>query len=264
MKKILLTVFISAMAFQSHSVTRVTKLDPGSGTAQIKNFVNFTYDYSQFQMSIEFNYATLNSKAHTGNLNMTPFAFVDFSNLILPPAINNNNRAALAGASIAIWYPGSLPNNPTPANLVDFFQYGSAGHAYESVAVAAGLWTAGDFVSVAAPYQFNGGISDYGSSYFSTSTGMNGIKTPVYDLQVMPNPAKANAKLLVPESFNNTGQPVQLTIFNVKGEAVLTHIRNGAKEYFIDCSELADGLYALQLKDNQANLLTTPLVKKSD
>ncbi len=260
MKKILLTVLLTVTLSQSPGVIRVKNFNPIASTLAIQNFVNFVYNYSQFQISIGNNYYTLALLSHNGNLNMLALAYVYFYNLSLPPAMLNGQEL-LTGTSIAIWYPNSLPNNPTPANMVDFLQYGSAGNPYESVAVAAGLWTAGDFISVAPPYQFNGGIFDYGSSFFSTATSVSELNAIKTGLQVLPNPVSNNAKIIVPSDFNKNQLPIELTLFNVSGEAVMTSVKPGAKEYFIECNDYADGYYTVQLKDLDQNTITTRLIK---
>lgn len=260
MKKLLLTLLLSATLIQSPGVIRVKHFDPVLSTLAIMNFVNFAYDYSQFQLSIGNNYYTMAALNHNGNLYMLALAYVYFYNLSLPPSMLAGQEM-LAGTSIAIWYPNSLPNNATPANLVDFLEYGSAGHPYESVAVAAGKWTAGDFISVASPYQFNGGINDYGSAFYSTTTSVDEITNFNNALHIFPNPAKNQATLVAANGFNKNHRPVEITIFSSKGEIIETTVKNGAEEYFIDCDKLSNGVYTVRLKDIYSNSVYSRIVK---
>ncbi len=260
MKKILLTILLAVSLTQSQGVVRVKNLNPAANTLTIQNFANFVYNYSQFQLSIGNSYYTLSNLSYTGGLNMLAQAYVYFYALTLPPEMLAGQEM-LSGTSIAIWYPNSLPNNATPANLVDFLQYGSAGNPYESVAVAAGKWTAGDFISVAPPYQFNGTINDYGSSFFSTATSVSEINAVETGLQILPNPVNNLARIIVPNDFNKNQLPIELTLFNINGEAVMSSMKDGAKEYLIDCNDFADGVYTVQLKDLDQNTITTRLIK---
>ncbi len=47
-------------------------------------------------------------------------------------------------------------------------QWGNAGYVKETVAVAAGLWVVGTFVSVAPPYEYNGDGTQNGVAIWST------------------------------------------------------------------------------------------------
>lgn len=263
MKKTLLIVLLSVIAIPSSAVIRVKFIDPAASKLHIQNFVNFTYDYSQFQLSIGSNYYTLSALQHSGNLNMTALAYVYFSSVTIPPFAANGPEA-LAGTSIAIWYPNSLPGNATVGNLVDFLQYGSAGNPYEAVAVSAGKWTAGDFINVAPPYQFNGAITDYGSSFFSSATAVPVITVPVKQLLVAPNPVTSTVALYIPKDFNGSKLPVELTIFNANGSAVLTTVKEALEVYLINCTELPAGIYTVQIKDNAADILKSGFIKKDD
>ena len=47
-------------------------------------------------------------------------------------------------------------------------QWGSAGHQRESVAVAKGIWTAGTFVDLAAPFAYSGSGTENGAEQWIT------------------------------------------------------------------------------------------------
>jgi hypothetical protein len=263
MKKITLIALLCVTVMHTSATIRVKNFDPIMSKLVIQNFVSFAYNYELFQISIGNNYYTLNTLNYTGNLYMAAYAYVYFTNINMPP-FTANGPDALSGTSIAIWYPNSLPNNATPSNLVDFLQYGSAGNPYESVAVAAGKWTAGDFISVSPPYQFNGTINDYGSTFFSTATDVPSIASPENSLHIAPNPATTTLTLYVPKNFNSSRQPVELTIYNANGSAVLTTVKEATEEYLVDCSGLSEGIYTVRLKDGNGDCLTRSLVKKKD
>jgi hypothetical protein len=66
----------------------------------------------------------------------------------------------------------SVPSYNNPDNILDYVEWGSSGHQRSSVAQAAGIWTAGDFVTVEAgdgSIEFDG-FGD-GSSDWEYSTG---------------------------------------------------------------------------------------------
>jgi hypothetical protein len=52
--------------------------------------------------------------------------------------------------------------------IQDYVEWGSAGHFREPVAVGAGVWSTGDFISGSGPFTFTGGAGDYGIFFWSS------------------------------------------------------------------------------------------------
>ena len=78
-------------------------------------------------------------------------------------------------------------------NIIDFFQFGSdiGDDGRISVAVEAGIWDAGEFLEGNAPFIFEGGVEDFGSSFWSGTTGSARVRLlsidPIQDKVVLKN-----------------------------------------------------------------------------
>jgi hypothetical protein len=73
----------------------------------------------------------------------------------------------IAGADMGLFLPtGNLSN---PAVMEDFTQWGSGGNGNEFVAVAKGIWGAGDFVPLGFEYSYTGSGFQDGVSYWQES-----------------------------------------------------------------------------------------------
>lgn len=85
-----------------------------------------------------------------------------------------------AGASVTVIFPqlndtdgecglyANSANFGSAANMRDYFQWGSAGHQRESVAVTAGYWTAGTFVGGNPAYNYIGTATDQGAAFWTS------------------------------------------------------------------------------------------------
>ena len=56
-----------------------------------------------------------------------------------------------------------------PNDMIDFMQYGAGGLGRESEAVIAGLWSSGTFVENPGPFNFTGGVNDFGAAFWQNT-----------------------------------------------------------------------------------------------
>lgn len=89
--------------------------------------------------------------------------------LFMPTLLDLNDVAG----SLALLTPNTNPATASvfkPDQMIDYLEWGAAGQAYEAVAVAAGLWTAGQFLptmNYGHSMEFCGLGGNYGKSYWA-------------------------------------------------------------------------------------------------
>lgn len=142
--------------------------------------------------------------------------------------------------------------------IVDYVQWGSAGHQREAVAVSAGIWTAGDFVPAFAStnvieYDGMGDMStdwseDLPSPCMENSIGWDPRENLSYTLY--PNPASNNLTIELNNSEFSAGD---LVISNNTGEIVLTGSwdAEGGNGINLDVTDLDPGIYFIRLQSGK-------------
>jgi hypothetical protein len=99
---------------------------------------------------------------------------------ILNLTILSGSTSLSPGASVTIEWDGmpgadgecgyySTNSFMSSAAIVDYVEWGSAGHTREPVAVAAGVWNAGEFVADNQPHSFIGSAGDYGVAFWAAA-----------------------------------------------------------------------------------------------
>ena len=128
-------------------------VDPGNDSYTFKNFGSSNIDISGYRLCTLKTYgggtlSTINDGAQS--LDLAPGASVTLSGWPI-----NDTAADLALYKAS----GSFGDFN---NMLDFVQWGSAGNGRETEAENAGLWTKGDFLSGAGPFEFTGDETTYG------------------------------------------------------------------------------------------------------
>ena len=253
MKKIILIILLAVFTFNADAVLRVKNIDQTLGQITVQNYASIAYSYDLFVIAVGVQYYVLSAILISGTLTgMTPGATAVIG-LTIPPGF-------AAGESISIWYPGSLPSNATPINLVDFLQYGSAGNAYESVAVTAGTWTLGDFISVPFPINFNGGISDYGINFYGTFVGIDNPNT-ANDISIYPNPCVDYSIIDIPQEIV-IDESIVAEIYNAEGKLIEVTDKISDPLFNVNTSKLQTGFYFIRLMNAAVEVKTLRLVKQ--
>ena len=249
MKKILLVVVLLFTLSAAQSKIIVRQFDPSAGTLWIQNIAGFAYDYSNFMLSINLqNFVLSNLTIESGNLNAADGEIIKFKGLSFPRA---------AGASVAIWYPGSLPGTPTPSNIIDFVQYGAGGHDFESVAVSAGIWTAGDYISGVPPYIRT--TNNHGLGEWQTASGISNINMDD-QIEIFPNPFGDLLKISV-STFFTKGNSYELEIYGIDGKVVRRYEELSEKDFIIGEEDLKAGIYFVQLTNEAGDSVVKKLIK---
>ena len=161
------TVGIGSSFWQSTPTAfiRFVHFDTGVESVTIKNLGDASADISSYQLclgpgayNILSDYSTI-----TGSLNLAAGDSVQ-----IDLTSGSQNVTALPDANGALGlFANTNFNSNSADDIKDFVQWGAANQNRVSQAVAAGRWTnATDFVSVASPYNFTGGLRDIGSSFW--------------------------------------------------------------------------------------------------
>jgi len=210
-------------------------VDPAGDTVTIKNFGSTTEDIGTLRLCSLFGYRTLSTQTTVvnGSLNLAPNAEVTVS---IPNYLNDTE------ADLGLYT--ATGNFGTAANMLDFTQWGSEGLGRESVAVAAGLWTAGTFINVDAPYEFNGGVGDSGVDFWATLLSIDDLDTST-GFNVYPNPTQSVLNI----ELNGSQANVTYEVFDILGKLINSEILESGNSSQIDVSTWNNGLYLIKISN---------------
>lgn len=160
MKRSLLAFFM-LLNFIGIAQIRLTYVDPASQEIHIKNFGGSSVDITNYRFCALFEYDNLVVPSITilsGDLNLASGEEVAL------------NWAASSGfntvaSDIGLYLPtGSFSS---ASAMVDFMQYGAGGQGRENVAVAAGIWSAGTFLTGSGPWFYTGDGNEDGIDFWT-------------------------------------------------------------------------------------------------
>jgi len=250
MKKhyIFTTLIIAFLFFPiiSNSQIRFTKVDPVANTVTIHNYGNTMVNVSNYQLCHLFSY----QKLSTLNIDSGSLTLVAGGNLSLSGFTINNSASDLG------LYIDS--NFPSSASMLDFLQWGSNGNGRESVAVAKGIWTAGNFISSTSPYFYNGNGAQNGMSFWSNT--VLGLEDIAFSNQtfVYPNPVKNILNIK-----NNANQKVEIAaLFDILGKQVRFKNTSTLKNNTVDLSNLSSGIYYMRLASDKGAISYKKVIKE--
>lgn len=144
------------MTLAAGSQVRLTYVDPASQEIRIKNFGGTQTDITNYRFCALFEY---------NNLAAPGVSILSGDFVLSPQEEVSVNWAATSGFNVSASDIGLfLPTGDfgSAANMVDFMQYGAGGQGRENVAAAAGIWTAGTFLTGSGPWYYTGSGSETG------------------------------------------------------------------------------------------------------
>jgi Lamin Tail Domain/Secretion system C-terminal sorting domain/PKD domain len=170
MKRIL---FVAAcmVASLAQSQLKLTYLDPTLKELKVKNYGAMSVDISTYRLCSSFVYKTLNQTGINilaGDFNLATGEEVYFS------WTDAGNGFTTAMDDMGLYLPsGSFS---TAANMVDFVEWGASGQGRENVAIAASLWSAGQFLEGDGPWEYIGTGSSSGLAQWDVvSSGTSAV-----------------------------------------------------------------------------------------
>ena len=144
---------------QPESNVRIVEVDPSADLITLKNFGTEIEDISDYFFCLRKVYPGLSTLTPvSGDLTLDADEEVQFT-----VEIDDNS------SDVSLYFNNS--GFASPDNMIDFMQFGedvgTAGRV--DVAVAKGIWTAGEFVDGIAPYAFSGESDDTGASFWAAA-----------------------------------------------------------------------------------------------
>ncbi|MDG5492119.1 T9SS type A sorting domain-containing protein [Psychroserpens sp. SPM9] len=236
----LIVIFCFGLSFQKlHAQFKIVEVNPATETVKIKNFGSTTLDISSYRLCSLFKYGTLsNMTVLSGSLNLAPDAEVEVVVSLTGGAVLNDSAADL-GLYIATGNFGS------DTSMVDFVQWGSSPNGRESVAVTKGIWTAGTFVNVSPPYEFTGGASDTGVTFWDTLLSVEN-PSDINKFSISPNPASLYLNVEIPNTIENA----TLRVYDLLGKKILDIEMNGVQYKSINVSKWNSGIYMVRVSSD--------------
>ena len=146
---------LALLCFSSLSAqVRIAKLDPATNSVTLKNYGSTNVPIS--------GYWFCNFPAYGQVSSMTSVTSLDPGEEV---NIASSINFAVADGEFGLYNTNSFGSSTA---MEDYMQWGSAGHQRESVAVAKGIWTAGTFVDLAAPFAYSGSGTENGAEQWIT------------------------------------------------------------------------------------------------
>jgi Secretion system C-terminal sorting domain len=227
LKAILILVFTLFISLNVTAQIRILKLDPATNSVTLKNFGNSNEPISGLWFC--------NFPAYGQVGSMTTVTSLDPNEEV---NIDSSVNFAPADGEFGLYTSSSFSSSSA---MIDYMQWGSASHQRENVAVAAGVWSAGTFISVAPPFEYTGDGSQNGVAFWSTLSVDDFEQRN--SLSLYPNPS--NSVLNVEFSSNISQGKVE--IFDLLGKQVFTQsiVSNNFTE--IDVTNWETGLYLVKI-----------------
>lgn len=226
--------------------SRMVKVNPATNEVTVKNFsMSMNEDVSGWFLCIFPNYPQL-STLTGANLDLAPGTSVTFTSSI--------NISDTGDGEVALYHTGGNFNNP--ANMADYMQWGSSPHAREDEAVTAGLWTAGTFINVPAPFNYLGNGSQNGVAFWETSLGLDdpGLNSQIL---VFPNPSANTVNV----NFGRTISSGKMFIADIQGRLILSRSITNSDSEDIDVRQWSQGLYFISMQTSEG-AITKRFLKK--
>ncbi len=222
---------------------RIIFVDSINDQITLKNFGNIPVDVSSYQIcTLASRYDSVHTLTESTDLILDPD-----DELVLNREINADT------SDVALY--SNADNFSSADNIVDFMQFGSSGNGRDSVAVAAGIWNADEFVGGNSPFTYTGNGNQNGASYWEGTVvsnedeGFNTMPDEISLSQNFPNPFNPSTNI----SFTIT-EPgfVSLAVYDVLGRQVglLVNETKPIGEFTVsfDARDLSSGLYIYQLR----------------
>lgn len=216
---------------------RIVQVNPATNAVKLHNYGNTNQDVSSYFLCSLFSYGQINAMTIvSGDLDMMPGADLTVTSLI-----DFNTTAADLGLYDTNSF-GSI------TAMQDFVQWGSGGNGRENVAVAKGIWTANTFISLPAPYQYNGDGAQNGAPFWITSLSIQKNNVPAA-FEISSNPAKSHLTI----EFYNSQQTKHIKVFDVLGKQIHSENIDSGMYADINVSNWNKGIYIVKIETTNAS-----------
>ena len=226
--RVLITaVLVMVFTINISAQVRISKLDPNTNSVALKNFGASAVDISGYWFCNFPAYGQVSSMTATTMLNPGEEVYIASS-------IN----FAVADGEFGLYNTNSFGSSSA---MIDYMQWGSAGHQRESIAVSAGVWDAGTFINVAPPFEYTGDGSENGVAFWST-LGIDDFEQGS-SLKLYPNPSNSILNI----EFNSAVTEGAIEIFDILGKQVFKQSITSDNLTQIDVADWKTGLYIVKI-----------------
>ena len=232
LKFIFTLLFVGMFLFQTNAQIRIVQVDPATDTVTIHNYGGSPVDISSYWFCSLFSYIQLDDAGLTvtGSLNLNATTDVTISGF----GLNNSN------ADLGLYNTNSFTSTTA---MQDFTQWGSSPNGRESVAVSKGIWSAGDFITAPAPYEYFGNGAETGLSFWRTVLGIENFLLKGFSIS--PNPARSSLLIKLPDGLDK----VRVEVFDVLGKEIYNNVFTKAP---INISDWSNGVYFVRVFSDKA------------
>ena len=188
---------------------RLLCVDPLNDEIIIKNFGTETRDITSYRLCSKFSYLTITiAEVTSGRLD----SLAAGDSLVVSWTLDDSS------ADLGLYIPTGSFGDST--NIMDFTQWGSAGNGRESVAVAAGIWSTGDYMMDVAQYCYIGngtnenGVNfwDGGDAPIAVNDTVNVNEDELSLILVQTNDSDPDGDNLITKVIGNSAQGVTPTL----------------------------------------------------
>ncbi|NRA91989.1 MAG: T9SS type A sorting domain-containing protein [Psychroserpens sp.] len=207
------------------------EVDPTTNVVKIKNFGSSDVDVTNYWFCHLFTYTQLNSGTiQSGDFDLSP------GEEVVVQASSNFNASQ---SDLGLYSTSSFGSTTA---MQDFLQWGAGGQGRENVAVNKGIWTAGTFVSISAPYEYTGDGNQNGFQFWDTLLGLdefNGITK----FSISPNPASTEFNVVLPDAIDQA----TVRVFDLLGKLIFKQKLINQQFSSYEITNWQTGLYLIKI-----------------
>ncbi|MFM9984515.1 MAG: T9SS type A sorting domain-containing protein [Flavobacteriales bacterium] len=183
MKKLLfLATILFSFSEISWGLIKFTYVSPSTNEIHIKNYGTSTVNIAAYRFCALFEYVNLSD----GSVSITNGDFSLSGGEEVALTWNSSNGFNTSASDLGLYLPTGAFSSASA--MVDFMQYGAAGQGRENVANAAGLWTAGTFLTGSGPWYYLGNGTMSGMAQWTSAPPVDvTFKVDMSQQTVSPN-----------------------------------------------------------------------------
>jgi len=234
---LLLMLFIGV---NINAQVRIVKVDPANNQVTLRNYGGTAVDIS--------NYWLCNFPDYKQDMSAVT-SLAAGTSIIINATVTMNTSEGEMGLYSNTSFGSSV-------SMLDYMEWGFGGHTRESVAVAKGIWGAGDFVNTAAPYGYLGDGAQNGVSFWGTTLS-NLEFNATTKFSVFPNPTSNVINIDIAVLIEG----LKVEVYDILGKRVYADSLSTLSTS-IDISQWNSGMFLVKLSSAEDNIsLTKRFVK---
>ncbi|MEM1137539.1 MAG: T9SS type A sorting domain-containing protein [Bacteroidota bacterium] len=244
----MLILFGFALNFtmDAQAVIRVARVDTDANEITLMNMGNATLDIDDYWLCLGPGTYVRVGNAANGSTNLDPNSSV---------VVSYNVDAAADGFSL---FSTNIFGSSDPEILIDYVQWGAANQSRVGQAVSAGRWdSANNFLNGSSPYNFTGTATDFGSTFWETTLGIDEFLKG--NVNIYPNPITSIVNLQIDDQILGA---MSLQITDLSGRLVSTSEVRGGMNNEINLDNIENGIYMLTIYVGASAVLSQKVVKQ--